>query len=315
MINIHKQLWAVKGVGRKVEDSDFLLAYMTHQELTKEGGPTSAYHNRRYTGQEWAKTQESKYIQDQGWKYTNIVLGEELSFDNTPTLGFRIVGSVTRWSTSNKLIQVEDPRGFVVEIPTSNLTTLLKHTTVEKGEVKEECVWGREGNNHILLPVNSEIYKETLEKIQQYNDKVSFASLKPGQVVKFSVDDKYEYVYIGRGKAIWEVQTKEATETQKDPWYYSPRFIHNNSDKVVKTKLVKDDKWAYIFKLEDEDDSGYEYKYTGKCVVISKGADVPPMEGIKVSIPWRLADKEPHSYYGSQPLYQEIKYKKIEWKS
>jgi hypothetical protein len=95
-----------------------------------------------------------------------LALGEELYFENTPALCFRIVGSVTRWSTSNKLIQVEDPRGFVVEIPASNLNTLLKHTTVEKGEVKEECVWGREGNNHTLLPVNSEIYEETLEKIQ-----------------------------------------------------------------------------------------------------------------------------------------------------
>ena len=325
MINIHKQLWAVKGVGRKVEDSDFLLAYMTHQEQTKEGEATSAFLSRQYTGVEWAKTQQREYIPNEGYKYTNIVLGEELSFDNTPTLGFRIVGSVTRWSTSNKLIQVEDPRGFVVEIPTSNLTTLLKHTTVEKGEVKEECVWGREGNNHILLPVNSEIYEETLEKIQQYNAKISFASLKPGQVVKFSVDDEYEYVYIGRGKAMWEVQTKEATETHRDSYYYKLRFIRNNSDKVVKTKLVKDDKWAYIFKFADEDYSGYEYKYTGKCVVIadtkgiaeSKGSEVdkiPSAESIIVDMPWRLQDKEPHSYYGSQPLYLNIKFKEIEWK-
>jgi len=57
MINIHKQLWAVKGIGRKVEDSDFLLAYMTHQELTKEGVSAASYLSRQYTEVERAKTQ------------------------------------------------------------------------------------------------------------------------------------------------------------------------------------------------------------------------------------------------------------------
>ena len=205
----------------------------------------------------------------------------------------------------------------MVEIPTSNLTTLLKHTTVEKGEVKEECVWGREGSNHILLPVNSEIYKETLEKIQQYNDKVSYASLKPGQIVKFSVDDEYEYVYIGRGKAIWEVQTKESTETQQDchSWYSNLWHIRNETDKIKESKLIKDDKWAYIFKLTSKAKyaSEYEYKYTGKCVVISELDNTPKTEGIEISIPSRLLDKEAH-YYGSQQLYQAFKFKEIEWK-
>ena len=264
MINIHKVHYIIKGNNRKVEDSEFLLAYMTHVELDKEGNPAQNFTSRKATGLSWAT--HRGYSKDKSWKQED----NEIEFNNEPMEGFKIIGSTSRWSTSNKLIYVEDPRGFVVEIPTANLTTLLKHSVCDHGEIKEKCVWGKEGNNHILLSVNSDVYRESVEKIQQQNNSVPFNKLKTGDIIKFHVDDSDDYVYLGKGRLAWDVKIRKATEQVGRTWFKSYR-PNPETDEVLSSSERLDNKTNYLFMCTNPKASDYykfEYKSTGKAILV-----------------------------------------------
>lgn len=195
MINIPKQLWYV--IAPKREDS---LAYMTYYE------DNEAFNKRKSTGVSWASSSGRTWNpttrqHDYDFDVEGVVI------DNSPVEGVYIGSSVSRWSTSNKLFRVKDPRGFTVEVPTDNIATLLHLTTVTNGVVKEPCVWGREGNNHILLPVNSEPYLDTLEKMDTLANKlIKVKDLQAGDMIElFDDSNTWEYVYLGRAKITWKV--------------------------------------------------------------------------------------------------------------
>lgn len=249
MIKISDKIWYVI----KPDHNDE-LAYMCPYDTTKEGEPLSNVSKMQATGRSWAgvrshdvwKTDDKgNYLRDENSRlivdYTKPAQqGKEFVADNTPTTGFYVGSSVCRWSTSNKLFRVKDPRGFTVEIPTDNLATLLHHTTVVKGVVQEKCVWGREGNNHILLPVNSEPYLITLDQMDILQNKlISVKDLKVGDWVKLFENDT-EYYYAGKLKGTWKLRGFNSGgywETNRQTTY---------SDWVE----VKDDKWADVFLLK-----------------------------------------------------------------
>lgn len=250
MINIAKQLFVVKGVDR--EDD---LAYMSPYQTNKDGEPLANIAKMQATGRSWAsvgpqnvyklkpdaKTDYDWLRDEQGKVILDHVIparkGEEFIHDNTPLTGFYVGSSVSRWSTSNKLFRVKDPRGFTVEIPTDNLATLLHHTTVVNGVVQEECVWGREGNNHILLPINSEPYLITIDQMDTLANKlISIKDIKAGDWVKF-FEDEYEYYYLGKVKATWNVRD----------YNYSYNHRYERDQKYGEWVEVIDDKWVDLF--------------------------------------------------------------------
>lgn len=251
MIKIHNKIWYVKKPNH--EDG---LAYMAPYEETKDGSPTSSVAKMQSTGRSWARIgattvykvkeggRSRDYLCDeQGRAIVDHVIpaeeGEEAIVENLPTIGFYVGCSVSRWSTSNKLFRVEDPRGFTVEIPTDNLATLLHHTTVVKGVVAEACVWGREGNNHILLPVNSEPYLLTLDQMDTLENKlISVKDLKVGDWVKM-FEDKEEYYYVGRMRGTWKL-----TGERRNYHYVG---YGKSTDTYSPSVEVKDDKWTDTF--------------------------------------------------------------------
>ena len=252
MINIAKQLFVVKGVEREDE-----LAYMSPYAEGKDGQPLANIAKMQATGRSWAsvgpqnvyklkpdaKTSYDYELDEQGRVIVDHVIparkGEEFIYDNTPLTGFYVGSSVARWSTSNKLFRVKDPRNFTVEIPTDNLATLLHHTTVVKGVVQEECVWGRECNNHILLPINSEPYLITLDQMDTLANKlISIKDIKVGDWVKF-FEDEYEYYYLGKVKATWNVRG----------YNYSYGYSWGDQRQTTYGEWIEvvDDKWVDLF--------------------------------------------------------------------
>lgn len=218
MINIPEKLWYCISV-----TSDDNLAYMTHYK------EDSAFEKRKATGLSWAS---HRRIQ---------VEPQRAIIDNSPVEGFYIAESVSRWSTSNKLFRVKDPRGFTVEVPTGNIASLLHLTTVEKGVVKEPCVWGRDGNSHVLLPVNSEPYLETLDKMDTLTKLVSVSKLEPGDVVSV-FESTLQYAYLGKCKVTWKVWSHSyGTDSL---WRYRPA---PRETVLGKEQLIKDDKWVGVF--------------------------------------------------------------------
>lgn len=271
MIKIAKKFWFVKGVNREDE-----LSYMCPYEETKEGEPLSNVAKMQSTGRSWASVGPQKVYklkEDAKTSYdyerdenNNVVVdhvipaksGEEFISDNTPTTGFYVGSSVSRWSTSNKLFRVKDPRGFTVEIPTDNLATLLHHTTVVKGVVQEECVWGREGNNHILLPVNSEPYLITLDQMDTLQNKlISVKDLKVGDVVKM-FEDNNEYYYAGKLKGTWSIRGYTH--------HYSYSYRGTGTTNYSEWAEVQDDKWTDVFLRKYE----YSEKTTYRVETFSK---------------------------------------------
>lgn len=55
--------------------------------------------------------------------------------------GFKIVESVSRYSTSNKLWRILDPRGFELEITTGCMENILLEGSVTKGLIEGPCIW------------------------------------------------------------------------------------------------------------------------------------------------------------------------------
>lgn len=101
-----------------------------------------------------------------GWKFdydhttktrTKIIIGEwadpqPMLLDNTPMRGFKIENSVSRYSTSNKLWRILDPRGFELEITTACLETIIMEAGILKGgEIDAQCVW-MSNKNLVVVP-------------------------------------------------------------------------------------------------------------------------------------------------------------------
>lgn len=107
-----------------------------------------------------------------------------ITIDNNPMLGFKLTsgirtgqyGAVDKW-------RVEDPRGFELEISSPNLAQLLSLGTVENGEFLDQCVWGRDGGNNILLSVESEDYKEAIEFTKINSMSTSWKDVKIGNEI------------------------------------------------------------------------------------------------------------------------------------
>lgn len=78
--------------------------------------------------------------------------------DNVPTRGFKLLQVVSRYSTSNKLFRVLDPRGFELEISADNILSLALASTIVRGEIIEECVWAQH-NGVYLIPTSDERYR------------------------------------------------------------------------------------------------------------------------------------------------------------
>lgn len=62
-------------------------------------------------------------------------------FDNVPRTGFKVLRSVSRYSTSNKVWRVLDPIGLEFEITTGCFEDIIMNATIINGEIQGECVW------------------------------------------------------------------------------------------------------------------------------------------------------------------------------
>lgn len=96
-----------------------------------------------------------------GWRWDHngqggkTIVDEEadpqpMVYDNLPLSGFKIQRSVSRYSSSNKLWRVLDPRGFELEISTGCMDELIQSATIFKGGlIDAKCVWA--GNKNLVV--------------------------------------------------------------------------------------------------------------------------------------------------------------------
>jgi hypothetical protein len=284
MIKIHDKLWYVI-----TTDEDSNLAYMTHL------GKDAAFEKRKDTGERWAKGGRYYYNRNLPTKTP-----QSFECDNGPLTGFIISESVSRWSTSNKLFRVIDPRGFVVEVPTGNISTLLKYTTVIHGTVQEPCVWGREGNNHILLPEGSEPYNLSLKQSKMSAAAVNVSQVPRNSIVKLTADGD-NYIYLGKGKITWKVDMflKERHST-----YWNRHDKGRADPKYIDTRIVEDSKYTHFFKHDNLKRSDWIDTYYTKKVIPSGKISIEKHDVMDSTYycPSKITQTEVDNLYNTTPI-------------
>lgn len=222
-----------------------------------------------------------------GWSDKNL---SPMDIDNKPIHGFKIVDTVSRYSTSNKMFRVEDPRGFELEIDVYNLLDIIERHTIVQGAIMEPMLWCRQGGTNFLISGNSEEYKHHVSGPKA-------TSLDPGMYFKNRAGN---VIYRFEGRLAYNLVGADLTRT--DPyeirnrsyygysWNRTPRTDFSGIKTVIKTIVNrKQDKPAFVYSEFSIDAEGktkpYQNYYRKDVDPILRGKIVIRKTDIKDLIP------------------------------
>ena len=130
-----------------------------------------------------------------GWRDKKI---KEVILDNEPAR-FVFNKGVQRnghFGSGRSVMRVYDTRDFEFEITIDNLVGILMHSDISKRDITEECVFAWAGKDLILLPVNSEEYRSSLEYTDKQSLKVTTKDLVKGYLYEKKKSDE-NLMYMG----------------------------------------------------------------------------------------------------------------------
>lgn len=134
----------------------------------------------------WGDDEASKkrMITANNWASGKIKIEPKI-VDNNPIVGFKIMHSVDRHSRFNRNIvwRIEDPRGFELEISSGNMESIINECVIERGEIQEQCIWGRQKGINILLPINCDEYQQAVNNTKRTSSILSIKDVKIGNSV------------------------------------------------------------------------------------------------------------------------------------
>lgn len=137
---------------------------------------------------------ESSWI---NWRDKNI---ESIEVKNeifkNPTLNKSIQRYGYHFGSGRNMLRIYDPRGFEYEISVSNFVGISQYCDMVKSELVGEFVYAFEDGDLILLPVESEQYKEAKQDTLNKNTKVSAKDLKAGNI--YTANNGNTCIYIGK---------------------------------------------------------------------------------------------------------------------
>jgi hypothetical protein len=163
-------------------------------------GDDKAAQKRMKTVDDWASAGK------QGSLPTSII-------DNIPMLGFKMTSDIRRGQQgAQDKWRIEDPRGFELEITSTNLAMILADSTIEKGEILDQCVWARDGGQNLLLTVVSEEYIEAVRMTQIASSSASWKDVKIGNTVV--LQNGLEGQYLGKMHTIRKNHRSRDAEVQ-----------------------------------------------------------------------------------------------------
>ena len=208
-----------------------------------------------------------------GWRDKNIPNNE---YDNIPTEGFVLNKKAgdyyTGWDHRNAYCRVYDPRGFEFEITIENLLYILENANCIKGKGLEgEFVYGWDGKDLVLMPVESPDYKEISEfnRIVHSNECIKAKDLIVGAT--YLTKDNESWIYMGK----FDVYNRYGDWDNRGKyfWFWKGNYFEQYRS-IPKNRFIKciddkcSEKYADIFeKLEKNpeyspyDSSKDEYKY------------------------------------------------------
>lgn len=204
-----------------------------------------------------------------GWRDKNIP--NEI-YDNEPTEGFvlnkKVGGNNYSWNPRQTYTRVYDPRGFEFEITIPNLLWILENCNCIKGKGLEgQFVYGWDGKELVLVPVESPDYKEIQEKnkIIHNNEFIKAKDLILGATYETLNGEKY--VYMGKydvydymtnyyhDKKRYSYQPEEGWEVPlSDKWIDDSVFGSNKT----RVQVINQGKQFWFIKLGNQE-SDYSY--------------------------------------------------------
>lgn len=132
------------------------------------------------------------------WRDESI---KAIELDNVPA-NFVLNKGITRvsydWRNhARTMIRIWDNRDFEFEISVDNLMGILMHSDVSKRDILEPCVFAWDGQELLLLPVNSEAYQEAMAHTAKQGLKLTAKDLEPGKRYSFKSDEE-PALYLGQ---------------------------------------------------------------------------------------------------------------------
>lgn len=131
------------------------------------------------------------------WIDHNIALKE---YTNSPLEGFKLHSLTQRsrelFGSGRHVWRVEDPRGFILEISSENLQAIIETSSLKESVICSPCVWAWSGQYLSLIPINSDLYKDTISNKERHQKKVSKKDVKIGNIL--ILKDGSEVIYYGR---------------------------------------------------------------------------------------------------------------------
>lgn len=224
---------------------------------------TPAYEKRKGTVDFWCRS--DNYTWDpETRKNIQKPIPDPVIIDNTvPLTGFKIADSVRRvyWGGGNVVWRIEDPRGFELEISSSNFAKIIDCTTIVNGEIMMSCVWGRDKSQNVLLPTNSDPYQEAAENTSRIGQKVPLKDVSIGDTVVLK--NGTVGIYAGAFNIV-SVSSKDGHGSRSN-W---------NGSRWVPTRVVDlvDIKRKYMLKIKLTKDTDAYWSYT--AAGFSEGDDV-----------------------------------------
>lgn len=168
--------------------------------------------------------------------------------ENTPQRYFMIVDTVSRYSTSNKLFRILDPRGFELEISAENLVHIIDNCTLNKSIILEDCIWAQgNGGKSYLLPTNTQEYKMYANKPEKLNiEKGGVYVSESNGLSVFRFEGIFHHAYV-----TWKAySTKEKIEDKRKDHYSSYRqteVIIQEYELAAKILMNSGKKPSYVY--------------------------------------------------------------------
>ena len=247
---------------------------------------------------------------EKSWKSWSSASIPAEEYDNVPTEGFvlnkKVGGYKSDWNFRQSAVRIYDPRGFEFEISVPNLLFILEHCSSLKGKgLKGKFVYSWEGTELVLLPVESQDYKECQTFSVLQGQKIGSKDLVAGATYLTKKQEQLIFIghlpYFDLPGGRYAHGYGEGTGTKKKLYIFqSPE---NTSDRfttltsvaslggVVNDTPVED----YAFRLEK-----YLHSFHGNAIGRLLGTPVP------LPLPEKIVMERGTGFYGHPDLPRNL---------
>ena len=213
-----------------IPDSHYVTFHFRDNDIYPLGflvpdGNDKASQKRKATADRWAQASKVKV--------------PAKVFKNSPMVGFEIRKTVKYRSrhSSKETWRIIDPRGFELEISNVNMEFIIDHCILDKGEIISACIWGRDGGENLLLPVDCKEYKDASANTERQGKKASMRDVKIGDHVTFKKGTKGRFLgkYFKYSLKSREYDCADAPFVQSASKYYV--FVDSNGELTISSSV------------------------------------------------------------------------------